>query len=81
MDAAQLASFKRDVGSALTKLVLKDMIILERGKILFTSSVAAFVIAGSWKNKIQANIAKIAPQKAAAAMRETMTKPNSPLDR
>jgi short-subunit dehydrogenase len=39
------------------------------------------IIAGSFKNKVEANIAKIIPQKAAAKMHESMTKPNSPRDR
>lgn len=39
------------------------------------------IIAGSLKNKVQANVAKIVPQKAAAKMHEQMTKPNSPRDR
>lgn len=39
------------------------------------------IIAGSLKNKIQANIAKIIPQKAAAKTHETLTKPNNPKDR
>lgn len=39
------------------------------------------VIAGSLMNKVQGNIAKVAPQKVAAKMHERMTKPNSPLDR
>jgi uncharacterized protein len=147
----------------LTKLVLKDMLLAGHGRILFTSSVAAFmpgpyesvysgtkafvqsfaeglraenkdkgiiitalqpgptetnffhradmddtkiaqskkddpeqvaeqgfkalmegedsIIAGSFKNKVQANLAKISPQQVAAKMHERLTKPNSPKNR
>ena len=39
------------------------------------------IIAGSLKNKVQANVAKVAPQKVAAKMHETLTKPNAPENR
>lgn len=39
------------------------------------------IIAGSIKNKVEANLARLAPQTVAAKMHKRMTKPNSPADR
>jgi short-subunit dehydrogenase len=39
------------------------------------------IIAGSLKNKIEANLTRFMPQKIAAKFHKTMTKPNSPNDR
>lgn len=39
------------------------------------------IVAGSTMNRVQANIAKVAPQQVAAKIHERMTKPNSPKDR
>jgi hypothetical protein len=39
------------------------------------------VVAGSFLNKIETNIAKVVPQKVAAKMHEGMSQPNAPTNR
>lgn len=70
MDETKVGDQKKDDAAVVAKQGF-DALMEGRGEI----------IAGSMMNKIQANLGKIMPQKAAAKMHETMTRPNSPKDR